>query len=52
VASLVQGCQERGLLTLSAGPNVLRLLPPLTVQQTDLDEAVDTIGEALGVGSN
>ncbi len=51
VAPLVQGCQERGLLTLSAGPNVLRLLPPLTVQQTDLDEAVDIIGEALGVGS-
>ena len=49
VAPLVQGCQERGLLVLSAGPNVLRLLPPLTVQQSDLDEAVAIVEEALGV---
>lgn len=49
VAPIAQACQDRGLLVLNAGPNVLRLVPPLTVKQADLDEAVTIIEEALGV---
>ena len=30
-ASMVNACQEFGVLVLSAGPDVLRLLPPLEV---------------------
>ena len=49
VAPIVQACQEHGLLVLSAGANVLRMVPPLTVEQADMDEAVNIFGEALGV---
>jgi len=48
VGPVVQACQERGLLVLSAGPTVLRLLPPLTIRRDELDEAVDILGEAYG----
>jgi acetylornithine/LysW-gamma-L-lysine aminotransferase len=38
---------ERGLLALPAGPNVLRLLPPLVISYEQLDQAVATIEETL-----
>lgn len=38
--------QEKGLLTLATAGNVLRLLPPLNVSQSDVDDAVRLIGEA------
>jgi LysW-gamma-L-lysine/LysW-L-ornithine aminotransferase len=38
---------ERGVLALPAGPNVLRLLPPLVISYADLDEAVAQIGAVL-----
>src|SRR5690625_2673036 len=34
---------ETGLLTLVAGDNVLRLLPPLTVSEVEIDHALDKI---------
>ncbi|CAH0344461.1 acetylornithine transaminase [Bacillus sp. CECT 9360] len=39
--------QEQGLLTLTAGPNVLRLLPPLTADKKELDIAVDMIKNVI-----
>ena len=39
---------ERGVLALPAGPNVLRLLPPLVITYDQLDQVVGTIGEVLG----
>jgi predicted acetylornithine/succinylornithine family transaminase len=48
VADAVARCRERGLLVLTAGDNVLRLAPPLTVDEADLAVAVDTIERALG----
>jgi len=47
VGPLVEACQEDGLLTLKAGPQVLRLLPPLVVQKADLDEAVAIVDGAF-----
>ncbi len=38
---------ERGILALPAGPNVLRLLPPLVITQEQLDHAIDVIAELL-----
>ncbi len=38
---------ERGVLALPAGPNVLRLLPPLVIDYDDLDTVVTQIGEVL-----
>lgn len=40
VAPYVSALDEVGLLTVSAGPKVLRLLPPLTVSEQEIDEAV------------
>lgn len=38
--------EEKGLLTLATAGNVLRLLPPLTITQEEVDEAVAKIAEA------
>jgi predicted acetylornithine/succinylornithine family transaminase len=46
-AGVVDACRERGLLVLSAGPDVLRLTPPLTIGRTEVDEALATIAAAL-----
>ena len=40
VGEIVTKCLEAGLVVLSAGGNVLRLLPPLIVTETDVDEMV------------
>jgi acetylornithine aminotransferase/acetylornithine/N-succinyldiaminopimelate aminotransferase len=48
VGDVVTRCRERGLLVLTAGDNVLRLAPPLTVDEADLGVAADTIERALG----
>ncbi len=45
---LVQRCFERGVLVLGAGPNSVRLSPPLTLTRDQADFAMDTIEEALG----
>ncbi len=35
--------REAGLLTVAAGDNVIRLLPPLSVTQAELDEALSIV---------
>ncbi len=45
---LVQGCFERGLLTLPAGPSALRFSPPLIVGDSDIEAAVGIFGEVVG----
>ena len=47
VSSLVTTLIDKGMLTLSAGENVLRLLPPLTVTKAELDEGVQFIKETM-----
>jgi len=47
VAPVVDSCRERGLLVLSAGPDVLRLTPPLVVGPAEVEEALGVIAEAL-----
>jgi predicted acetylornithine/succinylornithine family transaminase/N-acetyl-ornithine/N-acetyl-lysine deacetylase len=40
---------ERGVLALPAGPNVLRLLPPLVITEAQLDRVLDIVAEILTV---
>jgi acetylornithine/LysW-gamma-L-lysine aminotransferase len=47
VAPVLRALQARGVLALSAGPNVLRLLPPLVIEEDDLWRAVHLIQEVL-----
>jgi len=44
---LVQLCFERGLLVLGAGPNTIRLCPPLVITTGQADFAAQTIEECL-----
>jgi 4-aminobutyrate aminotransferase len=44
---LVQMCFERGLLLLGAGPNTIRLCPPLVITRDQADFAADTIEQCL-----
>ena len=44
---LVNKCIEKGMLVLSAGGNVLRLLPPLVIGKGDVDKAISIIEEVL-----
>lgn len=48
VTPLLQSLMDRGVLALPAGPNVLRLLPPLVIEKSDLDIAADRIEAVLG----
>jgi len=47
VTPILQQLMERGVWALPAGLNVLRLLPPLVIEQSDLEQVVTTIGEVL-----
>jgi acetylornithine/N-succinyldiaminopimelate aminotransferase len=47
VGPLVDACCEKGLLTLKAGAQVLRLLPPLVVQREHIDQAIEILDEAF-----
>ncbi|MNT51045.1 Acetylornithine aminotransferase [compost metagenome] len=43
VAELVVEGQKNGILFITAGPNVIRLLPSLLVTREEIDQAVDMI---------
>ena len=47
-ARIVDGCRDAGLLALTAGERVLRLAPPLIVEERDCQRALDVIDRALG----
>ncbi|MEL7563358.1 MAG: acetylornithine transaminase [Dehalobacterium sp.] len=47
VAGIVGACLKEGLLLLSAGPNVLRFLPPLNITFGQVDQAVGILEQAL-----
>jgi acetylornithine/LysW-gamma-L-lysine aminotransferase len=41
VTPILQGLQARGVLALPAGATVLRLLPPLVIEQSDLERVAE-----------
>jgi len=43
----IRAAQAKGLLTLQAGPHVIRLLPPLVVEECHIDEAVGILQDVL-----
>ena len=44
---IVEALKGQGRLALTAGKNVVRFLPPLTLGEDDLEDAVDMISDAL-----
>jgi acetylornithine aminotransferase len=51
-ASVVAAGYRHGILVCSAGPNVVRLLPPLTITRAELDELLNRLEAALGEVEN
>jgi acetylornithine/LysW-gamma-L-lysine aminotransferase len=47
VAPILQALQERGVLALPAGTTVLRLLPPLVIEDEDLWQALEIVVEVV-----
>ncbi len=47
VAPYLQALQQRGVLALSAGMNVIRLLPPLVITRQQVDRVVEAISDVL-----
>ncbi len=49
-APVVERCREGGVLVITAGETVLRLAPPLVIEQSELQEGVDVIEKAIAAG--
>ncbi len=47
VKDLVQICMQNGLLLLGAGPNVLRFVPPLNINEKEINQAAGILKQAL-----
>ncbi|MCM3411980.1 acetylornithine transaminase [Metabacillus litoralis] len=47
VGEIINQLREKQLLVLPAGPNVVRLLPPLTVSYEEIDTAIETIASVF-----
>ena len=46
-APFITAARERRLLVLTAGPNVIRIVPPLTISESDLERGVTILAEVL-----
>jgi len=46
-APFVTAARERRLLVLTAGPNVIRIVPPLTISRDELDRGAQVLAEVL-----
>ncbi len=46
-APVIGACAEKGVLIVNAGPNVLRLVPPLIISEEEIARAVQTVGSIL-----
>jgi len=45
---IVERCLEEGLMINMVSPTTIRLMPPLIITETHVDEAVDILGQVLG----
>jgi len=50
-APVVAAARERGLLVVSAGPEVVRIVPPLVIGEADIDQGLLILSEAIEAGS-
>lgn len=49
---VVEALLERGLVTLTAGSDVLRILPPLTIRNEEIDKGLDIIYDYLSTSKD
>ncbi len=46
-ADIVQKCMQKGLLINSAGAKTLRFVPPLIINNKDVDQAIAILNEVM-----
>ena len=46
-ADIVQSCQEKGLLINCTGGKTLRFVPPLIVEENDIDAAISILDDVM-----
>jgi acetylornithine/N-succinyldiaminopimelate aminotransferase len=46
---ITEAVRQSGLLILQAGPDVLRIMPPLTVTQKEMSEGIKRLNKALKI---
>ena len=46
-ADIIQKCIDKGLLLVGSGSHVIRFVPPLIVTESDIDSAIEILGEAI-----
>jgi len=49
-AGVVDRCREQGVLVITAGERVVRLAPPLIVEQSELEEGLAVLEKAIAAG--
>ena len=47
VGRVVKKALDNGLIVMSAGADVIRLVPPLVIEKSDIDEMAEKLGKAL-----
>ncbi|MGI6468509.1 MAG: aspartate aminotransferase family protein [Syntrophomonadaceae bacterium] len=47
VSPIINRCMEKGLLLVGAGPKVVRMVPPLTVSDEEIEQAVSIFARVL-----
>jgi taurine--2-oxoglutarate transaminase len=47
LAGVLAACRKSGLFLMMAHPSVLHMAPPLTIERTEIDEAITILDEAL-----
>ena len=47
VGDVVKKCIENGLLVISAGSDVLRMVPPLIISKKDVDDMIEILKKSL-----
>jgi len=47
-SAIVEKCADRGLLLVAAGDNMVRLVPPLIIEDAHVDEALEILEKAAG----
>ncbi|MFT8315918.1 MAG: aspartate aminotransferase family protein [Clostridium sp.] len=47
IKSVINKCFEKGLLLITAGADVVRILPPLNVEKKDIDDAFEILEEVF-----
>ena len=47
-SAIVEKCADRGLLLVAAGDNMVRMVPPLIIEDAHVDEALEILEKAAG----